>query len=151
MKPPTNRAATWPTLRFTYGAGEKSRTPDLRITNALLYQLSYAGVAAADEAGARAANSSGATRGADLVPTADAGETARDRRDRNTMRDGAPCDSCDPHREPSIRRGDHDMSTLTDEVDRFAPSGILRAAINLGNPILAGTDPGTGSPRGVSV
>jgi len=26
------------------GAGEKSRTPDLRITNALLYQLSYAGV-----------------------------------------------------------------------------------------------------------
>jgi hypothetical protein len=27
------------------GAGEKSRTPDLRITNALLYQLSYAGVA----------------------------------------------------------------------------------------------------------
>ena len=35
--------------RFTYGAGEKSRTPDLRITNALLYQLSYAGVAAAGE------------------------------------------------------------------------------------------------------
>ena len=29
------------------GAGEKSRTPDLRITNALLYQLSYAGVASA--------------------------------------------------------------------------------------------------------
>ncbi len=27
------------------GAGEKSRTPDLRITNALLYQLSYAGLA----------------------------------------------------------------------------------------------------------
>ena len=26
------------------GAGEKSRTPDLRITNALLYQLSYAGL-----------------------------------------------------------------------------------------------------------
>ena len=25
------------------GAGEKSRTPDLRITNALLYQLSYTG------------------------------------------------------------------------------------------------------------
>ena len=31
---------------FVDGAGEKSRTPDLRITNALLYQLSYAGVAA---------------------------------------------------------------------------------------------------------
>ena len=26
------------------GAGEKSRTPDLRITNALLYQLSYTGI-----------------------------------------------------------------------------------------------------------
>ena len=26
------------------GAGKRSRTPDLRITNALLYQLSYAGV-----------------------------------------------------------------------------------------------------------
>ena len=26
------------------GAGEESRTPDLRITNALLYQLSYTGV-----------------------------------------------------------------------------------------------------------
>ena len=25
------------------GAGERSRTPDLRITNALLYQLSYTG------------------------------------------------------------------------------------------------------------
>jgi hypothetical protein len=31
------------------GAGEKSRTPDLRITNALLYQLSYTGVARAVE------------------------------------------------------------------------------------------------------
>ena len=30
------------TESFT-GAGEKSRTPDLRITNALLYQLSYTG------------------------------------------------------------------------------------------------------------
>jgi hypothetical protein len=27
------------------GAGKRSRTPDLRITNALLYQLSYAGTA----------------------------------------------------------------------------------------------------------
>lgn len=33
----------------------------------------------------------------------------------------------------------------------FAPTGTLRAAINLGNPILAGTDPATGRPRGVSV
>ena len=28
------------------GAGKRSRTPDLMITNQLLYQLSYAGVAA---------------------------------------------------------------------------------------------------------
>jgi len=33
----------------------------------------------------------------------------------------------------------------------FAPTGRLRAAINLGNPILAGTDPATGRPAGVSV
>ncbi len=29
---------------FTTGAGDRNRTDDLRITNALLYQLSYAGV-----------------------------------------------------------------------------------------------------------
>ncbi|MDE1955374.1 MAG: ABC transporter substrate-binding protein [Betaproteobacteria bacterium] len=33
----------------------------------------------------------------------------------------------------------------------LAPGGRLRAAINLGNPILAGRDPGTGEVRGVSV
>jgi polar amino acid transport system substrate-binding protein len=33
----------------------------------------------------------------------------------------------------------------------FAPAGRLRAAINLGNPILAGVDPATGRPSGVSV
>lgn len=33
----------------------------------------------------------------------------------------------------------------------FIPTGTLRAAINLGNPILAGSDPATGAPRGVSV
>ncbi len=33
----------------------------------------------------------------------------------------------------------------------LAPGGRLRASINLGNPILAGTDPATGEPRGVSV
>ena len=32
-------------LPFQIGAGEGSRTPDLRITNALLYQLSYTGEA----------------------------------------------------------------------------------------------------------
>ncbi len=33
----------------------------------------------------------------------------------------------------------------------LAPGGRLRASINLGNPILAGTDPASGAPRGVSV
>lgn len=33
----------------------------------------------------------------------------------------------------------------------FAPSGKLRASINLGNPILANKDPGSGQPIGVSV
>lgn len=33
----------------------------------------------------------------------------------------------------------------------LAPSGKLRAAINLGNPVLAGKDAGTGEPKGVSV
>lgn len=33
----------------------------------------------------------------------------------------------------------------------FAPTGVLRASINLGNPILAHADPVTGAPGGVSV
>ena len=33
----------------------------------------------------------------------------------------------------------------------FAPTGTLRASINLGNPILANADPATGAPFGVSV
>jgi len=33
----------------------------------------------------------------------------------------------------------------------IAPSGVLRASINLGNPILAGRDAGSGEPFGVSV
>lgn len=41
----------------------------------------------------------------------------------------------------------HDLAHL---VADFAPTGALRAAINLGNPILAGTD-ADGHPRGVSV
>jgi len=34
---------------------------------------------------------------------------------------------------------------------QFAPDRRLRAAINLGNPLLAGLDPGTGQPRGLSI
>ncbi|MFE9696648.1 transporter substrate-binding domain-containing protein [Streptomyces sp. NPDC006270] len=33
----------------------------------------------------------------------------------------------------------------------FAPSGTLRASINLGNPVLAHRDPASGAPAGVSV
>lgn len=36
-------------------------------------------------------------------------------------------------------------------VTAFAPTGRLRAAINLGNPILAGKDSASGQPSGVSV
>ena len=36
-------------------------------------------------------------------------------------------------------------------VQAFTPQGALRASINLGNPILANTDPATGEPGGVSV
>lgn len=36
-------------------------------------------------------------------------------------------------------------------VAELAPSGRLRAAINLGNPVLASRDPATGEPCGVSV
>ena len=36
-------------------------------------------------------------------------------------------------------------------VEAFAPTGRLRASINLGNPILAKRDPATGLPVGVSV
>jgi polar amino acid transport system substrate-binding protein len=38
-----------------------------------------------------------------------------------------------------------------DLVAAFAPTRVLRASINLGNPILAHTDPATGNPCGVSV
>ncbi len=37
------------------------------------------------------------------------------------------------------------MSPQEQIVARFAPTGTLRAAINLGNPILAGSDPATGA------
>lgn len=36
-------------------------------------------------------------------------------------------------------------------VKAFAPTGTLRASINLGNPILANRDPDSGEPSGVSV
>ena len=36
-------------------------------------------------------------------------------------------------------------------VKTLTPTGKLRAAINLGNPVLAGTDAATGAPTGVSV
>ena len=44
----------------------------------------------------------------------------------------------DPATDPSLRT-------------MLAPSGVLRASINLGNPLLARADPAGGPPRGVSV
>lgn len=43
------------------------------------------------------------------------------------------------------------MTLHTDTVRALAPKGYLRASINLGNPILAGQNPATGEPVGVSV
>jgi polar amino acid transport system substrate-binding protein len=43
------------------------------------------------------------------------------------------------------------MTVASDIVAAFTPTGSLRASINLGNPILAHTDPATGEPCGVSV
>ncbi len=43
------------------------------------------------------------------------------------------------------------MNIPPDLVARFTPLGRLRAAINLGNPILANRDPRSGEPVGVSV
>lgn len=43
------------------------------------------------------------------------------------------------------------MSAASFDITQFAPTGRLRAAINLGNPILATRDPGTGEVGGVSV
>ena len=43
------------------------------------------------------------------------------------------------------------MNIPPEVVAAFTPDGKLRASINLGNPILANTDPATGEPCGVSV
>lgn len=43
------------------------------------------------------------------------------------------------------------MNIPSEIVAAFTPGGKLRASINLGNPILANTDPATGAPCGVSV
>jgi polar amino acid transport system substrate-binding protein len=44
-----------------------------------------------------------------------------------------------------------DATAHANLVAALAPRGALRAAINLGNAVLAGRDPATGEPRGVSV
>ena len=43
------------------------------------------------------------------------------------------------------------MDELSPLAQALAPTGPLRASINLGNPILANADPATGAPFGVSV
>lgn len=43
------------------------------------------------------------------------------------------------------------MNIASAIVQAFAPTGTLRASINLGNPILANRDPASGQPFGVSI
>jgi len=43
------------------------------------------------------------------------------------------------------------MSTSPTLISALAPTGKLRASINLGNPILANRDPSSGVPVGISV
>jgi polar amino acid transport system substrate-binding protein len=43
------------------------------------------------------------------------------------------------------------MTTDTETVAHFTPTGTLRASINMGNPILAGRDATSGEPVGVSI
>lgn len=43
------------------------------------------------------------------------------------------------------------MTDRTTPLAAFTPTGVLRASINLGNPILAGRDPASAEVRGVSV
>ncbi|WP_298015872.1 ABC transporter substrate-binding protein [uncultured Castellaniella sp.] len=43
------------------------------------------------------------------------------------------------------------MDTSGIDTHALAPTGVLRAAINVGNPILAGLDPATGQAEGVSI
>jgi polar amino acid transport system substrate-binding protein len=43
------------------------------------------------------------------------------------------------------------MSIAEQVIKAFAPTGKLRASINLGNPVLASKDPETGQPVGVSI
>jgi polar amino acid transport system substrate-binding protein len=49
------------------------------------------------------------------------------------------------------QRGAVAMSIPPNIIEKFIPTGKLRVAINLGNPILAKRDPVSGSPVGVSV
>lgn len=43
------------------------------------------------------------------------------------------------------------MSLAQETLQAFAPTGHLRASINLGNPVLASVDSATGQPEGVSI
>jgi polar amino acid transport system substrate-binding protein len=55
--------------------------------------------------------------------------------------------------EPATASSSPTMNTPADKtiVAALAPTGTLRASINLGNPVLASLDPKTGQPAGVSV
>jgi polar amino acid transport system substrate-binding protein len=62
-----------------------------------------------------------------------------------------PVDEVRPDRPTNPRTSPTMNLPPRDIVAALTPTGALRASINLGNPILAGTDPATGAARGVSV
>ena len=43
------------------------------------------------------------------------------------------------------------VSAIKNIISAFAPTGKLRASINMGNPVLTGKDPITGKPKGISI
>src|SRR5688572_32399854 len=53
--------------------------------------------------------------------------------------------------QPQRRAHMGDSTNLEAVLGDIAPTGVVRAAINVGNPVLAGKDPAGGEPHGVSV
>jgi polar amino acid transport system substrate-binding protein len=51
----------------------------------------------------------------------------------------------------SVQRGNIVSTVPSDVVKDLSPAGTLRVAINLGNMVLAQTDPTTGEPKGITV
>jgi polar amino acid transport system substrate-binding protein len=64
------------------------------------------------------------------------------------------CGAAQTPADTAFHENDRMSSAFTPDAEAvalLAPTGRLRASINLGNPILAGADPATGRARGVSI